>query len=190
MSTLLKRAYNYLDDNFECVRSIRRKCGIVRVKGVFEAECRDKDGNVKWKAKALNGSTNFGLQSFLENFFRASSNQTPWYISLVGATSYTTGFAVGDTSASHGGWAEFTNYSAGNRVAWGPAAAANGVITNTVAVAFTMTAGETLKGFFCINQNTKGGTTGVLWATALFATGDQVVVSTDVVNVTYTITLS
>lgn len=186
----LKKAFNYLDDNFSLVRSVRRKCGIYRIKGVFEAECRDKDGNLKWKDKALNGSTTVGLTNILDVYFRAATAPGTWYLSLVGATSYTTGFAVGDTMASHGGWAEFTGYSAGTRPAWGAAAASGGIVTNTVAVAFTMTSGETLKGFFAINNSTKGGTTGTLWATALFSTGDQVVVATDVVNLTYTITLT
>lgn len=156
------------------------------MKGKFIVECRDKDGNFKWKDEFKNGVTDAALTDILEKYFRGSAYTAAWYLSLIDASGFTA-LAAADTMASHAGWAEFQSYSNATRPSWSPAAAANKVITNTTAVAFTMTAGGTIKGFFCATVNTKGGTTGTLWATALFASGDQVVSNGDVLNVTYSV---
>jgi hypothetical protein len=94
--------------------------------------------------------------------------------------------AASDTMGSHAGWTEFTSYSQANRVAWGPGAAGSQSITNGTPATFDITGSGTVKGIFVANQNTKGGTTGTLWATALFPS-DVPVVNTDQLKVTYTV---
>jgi hypothetical protein len=188
--TLSKSLFCFLDDTFAFFRFARKMLGIIRIKGVFDVECRDKDGNLKWRKKAVNGVTTVGLNGILNSYFSTTGDPGAWYLGLISSVSYTA-LLPADTMAAHfPGWTESVNYSAITRPAWGPGAAAAGSMTNAVAVAFTMTAGETIKGFFCVNDNVKNGTGGILWATALFATDDQTVVASDVLNVTYTITMS
>jgi len=189
--TLSKSLFCFLDDTFAFFRFARKMLGIIRIQGTFDVECRDKDGNLKWKKQARNGVCTLGLNGILNSYFSTTADPGTWYLSLISSVSYSA-LSAADTMAGggHPGWTESSNYSSVPRPAWGPGAAAAGSITNASAVAFTMTAGETIKGFFCVNDSVKGGTSGILWATALFTTGDQTVVASDVLNVTYTITMS
>jgi hypothetical protein len=88
--------------------------------------------------------------------------------------------------ASHAGWTESTDYDEVSRVTWNPDAAASRAVTNSTTVDFTMNATKTIKGIFITSNNTKGGTTGTLWATAAFSSNASVV-ATDVLKVTYTV---
>jgi hypothetical protein len=55
---------------------------------------------------------------------------------------------------------------------------------------FSINATTTIAGAFLTSDNTKGGTTGVLFSVANFqAPGDRAVVSGDTLNVTYTFSL-
>lgn len=159
-------------------------------KGVFEVVCTDKDGNFKWKDKFSNGVADVGINKLLDVFFGATVKFATWYMGLIDSGSFT-GLSAGDTLASHAGWTEATGYTvaagATQRGTWTPAAASGKAVSNTVAVAFTMTGGATIKGFHLCSDQLKATTTGTIWATALFATGDQVVANSDILNVTYTI---
>jgi hypothetical protein len=157
-------------------------------KGFFTIEVTDKDGNVKGSYKIPNGVTDVGINKALDLlFFDSQTKITGWVIGLIDAAGYSA-VAAGDTMASHAGWVEFTDYSEANRVVWGPVAAAAQAIANTTPATFNITAAgaENLKGVFVVDQNTKGGTTGTLWATALFA-GDIPVTNGDQVKITYTV---
>ena len=119
-------------------------------------------------------------------FFGATQISTgSWVIGLISAAGYSA-LAAGDTMASHSGWAEFTSYSQANRVAWGPGAASGQAITNGTPAQFSITASGTLEGVFITDQNTIGGTSGDLWATALFS-ATVPVNNGDVIKITYTI---
>jgi len=50
-----------------------------------------------------------------------------------------------------------------------------------------MNATLTIAGFFLTSDAAKNGTLGTLWCTALFDGGEQDVVATDVIQVTYTL---
>ena len=65
------------------------------------------------------------------------------------------------------------------------------MITNTLnKAAFTINATATVGGAFLISNNTKGGTSGVLFSASDFQSpGDRVVASGDTLNVTYTFSL-
>jgi hypothetical protein len=65
------------------------------------------------------------------------------------------------------------------------------VITNTASpAAFNINATATVGGAFLISNNTKSGTTGILFSASDFAApGDRVVASGDTLNVTYTFSL-
>jgi len=161
--------------------------------GVFEVVCRDKDGNVKWTAQSHNLVVNVGLQDMNAKYFSGSSYTAAWYLGLYGAGA-SNNPAASDTMSSHAGWSEDSNYSEATRPActFGTATTADpSVITNSASPAtFSINASTTIGGAFLVSNNTKGGTSGVLFSAADFASpGDRSVVSGDTINVTYTFSL-
>jgi hypothetical protein len=66
------------------------------------------------------------------------------------------------------------------------------VATNSASPAsFTINATSTVGGAFLVSNSTKGGTTGTLYSAADFsAPGDRSVASSDILNVTYTLSLA
>lgn len=162
--------------------------------GKYTVECFDKDGNLKWVAETPNLVVNVGLQYMAGVALTSTSQITSWYVGLYGAAS-SNNPAAGDTMATHGGWTEVTDYTEATRPAATFAAATNAnpsVVTNTASKAvFTINNTVTVGGAFLTSNNTKGGTTGTLFSAADFqAPGDRSVVSGDILNVTYTFSLS
>ena len=161
--------------------------------GVFKATCIGPDGKVKWGTEARNLVVNQGLQDMNTKYFKGSSYTAAWYIGLYGAGSSNDPTA-NDTAASHPGFTEVTPYSNATRPActFGTATTADpSVIDNTSSAAsFTINATETVGGAFLISDNTKGGSAGVLFSAADFASpGDRSVVSGDTLVVSYTFSL-
>jgi hypothetical protein len=161
---------------------------VKRVKGVFKVE-HIRGGKVLSVQEFNNGVTNVGKDSMLDIMFHATTQITAWYLGLIDDAGTPT-LAATDTMASHPGWAEFTNYSEANRVAWAEDAASGQSITNSVAATFNISgAGGTVHGPFLVSNNTKSGSTGTLWATAAFA-APVAVSSGDQLKVTYTVSLT
>jgi len=161
--------------------------------GVFHFKCYDKDGNLKWEDKAHNLVVNVGLADMNDKYFSGSAYTATWYLGLVN-NSPTPSYAAGDTMASHAGWAESTDYTQANRptVTFGSATVADpSVIDNSGAVdVFTMNASVTIAGAFLTSNDTKGGTTGILFSASTFQSpGARTVVSGDTLNVTYEFSL-
>jgi hypothetical protein len=161
--------------------------------GVFKITARDKDGNFKWEAESHNLVVNGGLQDMNTKYFTGTSYTAAWYIGLYGAGASNTPNA-NDTASSHGGWTEVTAYSQATRpqCTFGTATTADpSVISNSASPAsYSINASVTVGGAFLISNNTKGGTTGVLFSAADFQSpGDRVVVNGDTLSVTYTFSL-
>ena len=161
--------------------------------GVFHFKCYDKDGNLKWEDKAHNLVVNVGLADMNDKYFSGSAYTATWYLGLVN-NSPSPSYAAGDTMASHAGWAESTDYTQSNRptVTFGSATVADpSVIDNSGSVdVFTMNASVTIAGAFLTSDDTKGGTTGILFSASTFQSpGARTVVSGDTLNVTYEFSL-
>jgi len=161
--------------------------------GVFTVVCYDKDGNHKWTAKTPNLVVNVGLADMNDKYFSGSGYTATWYLGLYGAAS-SNNPAAGDTMASHAGWTEVTDYSQSTRPAatFGSATVADpSVIDNSGSVAvFSINNTVTVGGAFLTSDDTKGGSTGILFSAADFqAPGDRNVVSGDTLNVTYQFSL-
>lgn len=161
--------------------------------GVFEVKCYDAEGKLKWEAQEHNLVVNVGLQDMNTQYFTGSGYTATWYLGLYGAAS-SNNPAAGDTMASHAGWTEETGYSQSTRPAcsFGTATTADpSVISNSGSPAtFSINATATIGGAFLTSDNTKGGTSGVLFSAADFAApGDRSVVSGDTITVTYTFSL-
>jgi hypothetical protein len=161
----------------------------IKPRGVFEVTLYDKDGNVKCKRKLNNGVVDVGINKLLDIMFGSDAKISTWYIGLISSSGYS-GLSSSDTMGSHGGWTEFTGYSDTDRQAWTAGSASGKAISNASPVTVTANTSGTVKGFFISSDDTKGGTSGVLWATSLFADGDMSVVSSDVIGVVYTVSAS
>jgi hypothetical protein len=135
----------------------------------------------------LNGIVDEGKDLILDVMFNdgVAIAQASWYIGLLDLSGFTA-LADDDTMASHSGWNEFTSYSEANRVAWGPGSASSESVTNSSPATFNVSGSGTVKGVFVTSNNTKSGTSGTLWATALFAS-DVPVSNGDQLKVTYTV---
>jgi hypothetical protein len=164
----------------------------VKAGGFFVVECFDKDGNLKWKEENHNLVVNVGLQDMNAQYFTGSSYTAAWYIGLYGAGASNTP-AASDTMSSHAGWTEVTDYSQSTRPActFGtPTTSDPSVATNTASPAsFSINGTTTVGGAFLTSNNTKGGTTGILFSASDFTGGDRSVVSGDTLTVTYTFSL-
>lgn len=154
--------------------------------GVFTLE-HYRDDKLLQTIKVKNGVTDVGINNILNIMFDALAQITTWYLSFIDESGFTA-VAAADTMASHAGWTEFTAYSSGTRPVWDPDASSSKVSVNSVTVDFTITGGAaTLKGVFLASDNTKSGTSGVLWATAIFST-DIPVTGGDLIKMTYSVT--
>lgn len=146
-----------------------------------------RDGKVYHEENVYNDIVNQGKNDLFEIMFHDGTQvaSSSWFIGLISLSSFSA-LAAADTMSSHGGWTEFTGYSQSTRVAWGPGTAASQSITNASAATFDINASGTVKGIFVCTNSTKGGTSGRLWATALFA-ADVPVANGDQLRVTYTV---
>jgi len=134
-----------------------------------------------------NGITIVGKNHILDVMFHGTSASSPWYVGLVDNSGFT-GFNENDTMSSHGGWTELEDYSESNRQAWDENAASGKIMDSASESEFSMDDTKTVKGIFIASNNTKGGSTGVLWSTAAFdSTVD--VVNGDTLRVTYEVVI-
>jgi len=165
---------------------IKGQGNFVPLSGKFSVEHRNKEGGLVATYDFPNAIVDEGLNHILDTQFNAGTAITAWNIGLVDNAGFST-FANADTMASHAGWTESTAYSELNRVGWGSAAAAGRAITNPVTSDFSIDATVTLRGIFITSDNTKGGTTGILWSTAAFAS-NVTANNGDTLRVTYSVT--
>ena len=133
-----------------------------------------------------NGVTDVGINNLLDIEFFTTAKISTWYLGVIDNSGFTA-LAAADTMASHAGWTEFQTYNEANRVTWVTGAASSKSITNATPASFNITGTATLNGIFAVSENTKGGTTGILWATGSFVTPIPVV-NGDILKITYTVT--
>lgn len=156
------------------------------LKGRFQIEHFDKDGNLKATYRVPNGIVDVGLNKILEDMFRGGTQSSTWYIGLVDNSGFSA-FANSDTMASHPGWSESTAYTEANRPQWVTSTATSRSITNPTTADFSINASVTLKGIFIVDNSTKGGTAGTLWSTASFASNVSAT-NGDTLKITYSVT--
>lgn len=185
----MKHAENMNAADFASAGLVRNSDALEQIgfAGTYHVECRDKDGNLKWVDEIKNLVTTVGKNNILDNHLSGSGYTAAWYMGLISSTSYTTGPAAGDTSASHGGWTEDVAYSQANRPTAAFSAAAAGVKALTAALTFSINGTTTIKGCFLISVATKGGTTGTLFSAGLFSGGDKAVASGDTLSASYSL---
>lgn len=161
------------------------------VVGRYHAECRDKNGVLKWSDAFDNLVTTLGKNDLLDKYFNGSAYTQTARMGLKGVGVA----AAGDTQASHAGWLEqglanAPTYS-GNRPSVTMGAAAAGSSTST-GVVFNITSSGTVAGCFINNGGsaTKDDTTGVLYSAGDFSGGSRALTNGDTLTVTYTATVT
>lgn len=157
------------------------------LRGTFHIEHVDRFGKLKGRYRMPNGIVDLGKDKIFNDMFNdgVQTANASWFIGLVDLSGFSA-LADADTMASHAGWNEFTSYSEANRVAWGSGAASSESVTNASPATFNINGSGTVKGVMVCTNNTKGGSSGVLWATALFA-ADVPVSNGDQLKITYTV---
>jgi hypothetical protein len=168
---------------------------LVRARGLADSlKCRNPVNLEHWRAgkligmyATLNDITNEGKNTIFDVMFNNATQiaNNSWFIGLISLASYSA-LAATDVMSSHAGWTEFTTYSQSTRVAWGSGASSGQSTTNASPAQFDITGSGTVKGVFITSNSTKSGTTGKLWATALFG-ADVPVTNGDQLKITYTV---
>ena len=161
-----------------------------KLKGKFEIEIRDENGNLISKSECHNILTTEGLNSLLNIMLHAATQIATWYcVMFEGNTTP----AAGDTYAVPN-WTEYQTYDETVRPAYVEAESTAKSTTNSANKAvFTANATKTLYGAALVGggsapatkANTAGG--GTLLCIGTFGTA-QPVIATNVVNLTYTVT--
>lgn len=151
-------------------------------RGVFKVTCRAPDGSVRWEIDFPNLVVTVGKNDLLDKYFLGSAYTAAFFVGLKTAGS----ISAADTMSSKS-WTEITAYSNVTRPAFTAAAASAGSTSNSASPAvFNINGTATVGGCFITTNNTKGGTTGILFSAADFAVARSVL-SGDTLTVTYTI---
>ena len=162
--------------------------GKIGIGGVFEIECYDKDGELKWKDDAHNMWVQEGRDYILNVIFKNGTRNDPLYVGLFEQETPSDDWTMSNNGTT---WHENTDYSESARQEF-----IDGDISGTTTrqldnddniATFSITASATLKGAFLTTDNTKGGTSGTLLCAATFDEGDRNVTNGDTVKVKYTV---
>ncbi len=157
-----------------------------KFRGHYKVTCYRTDGTIKWVEEGHNDITNFGLDQILGIMFVQLAQISNWFMGLIDSVSFSA-VADADLMNSHSGWIESTKYSESARPTITFDTVTSQKTETLPSVSFTSTEFQTLKGVFIVSNSTKGGTTGTLWATALFG-GDKDVDLGEELKVDYEIT--
>lgn len=139
-----------------------------------------------WTDEFHNLVVTTGLNDLLDKYFKGSSYTAAHY---VGLTDGSPTFAAGNTMASHAGWAEVTDYSQSNRPSLTLGTVASGSVDNSASKAnFSITGTVTVGGAFVTTNNTKGGTTGILYGGGALTEGNRSLINGDSLAIGITLT--
>jgi hypothetical protein len=171
----------------------------VKAKGRYVVE-HWRDGKRINEYHFDNGIVDEGKNKLLDTMFNNATAITAWYMSLIDNAGYTAladDDAYDDIDQAGNGWDEFQAYeiaaNATNRGVWASDTASGQSVTNSTVTTFDITGTATVKGLFVCggiaNAQLKGNHEpgGLLWATALFGSGDVAVQNGDQLKVTYTV---
>lgn len=147
----------------------------------YRFECFDAAGNLKWAEAVHNLITTQGKNDILDKYLKGSGYTAAWFLGLKGEGSA----AAGDTLASHGGWAEVSDYS-GNRpaITWGSTAAGSNTANS---ISFVLTDDADIAGAFVCSA--ASGTSGILYSVVELSRVRELV-ATDQINISQTITMT
>lgn len=182
--SFIKRISKQLKLDTQVISSLKTVMGDKRLSTHYQVECI-RHGKVLWVEKFDNLVVDEGLNDSLDKHLKGSTYTAAWY---VGVTTTSNTFAAGDTMASHAGWTESSTYDEATRPALTLGTVASKSVDNSASKAvFTISGTVTLQGAFVTSNNTKGGSTGILYGGGAFSQARSLV-DNDVLNVTITCT--
>jgi hypothetical protein len=165
------------------------------LKGRFDFECYDKDGNLKWKDTIDNVVCTVGKNVALDAFLSGSPYTVVGpFMGLISSVGYGAGPVAGDTMTSHPGWTEAgganaPTYTAPRKTAaWSAASAGSKALS--AALVFAITATGQINGAFMVYGtgalSTIDNTAGTLLSAGTFAAFKSVS-NGDTLNVSYSL---
>lgn len=163
--------------------------GSVHVMGHWHIRAFDPDGNLIHEDEIHNIVVNEGLDHLLDVTLSAATQTATWYVGLTDGNPTTD---PTDTLSSHAGWTEVTAYDETNRPEWVDGGVSSQSVDNSGSTAtYTINSGSTtIGGAFLASDNTKGGTTGILYSVGAFSGSDVTLSSGSTLEVTATFTTS
>jgi hypothetical protein len=169
---------------------------VIACRGMWEFEARDPNGNLLWRDGFDNLVVDEGLNEMLGLMLDRSTSpaytkQTAWYIGLVVETG-SPAYAASDTLSTNPNWNEVTAYSEANRQTFTDGGVSAKSLDNSASKAtFTINADSTvLDGGLLASNNTKGGTTGILYSVGAFTGGQKTLDTNDTIDVQATFTIA
>lgn len=104
--------------------------------------------------------------------FRGATKRAAWYVAPIDGTDMETDgtvvAAAADTSASHAGWTELTNYDEATRPQWSPTQADDTILANTTMMTLTATTNMTIGGYALFSSSTKSETASMLMGAKIY----------------------
>jgi hypothetical protein len=148
--------------------------------GTFYVECF-RGGKLLWKEPIKNLVVNEGLQNAIDSSLLNGSQITAWYVGLLSNVTPLAAWTM-----TNAGGAEVTAYDEASRPVWTGVRSAE-LASNTASKSlFTIDTNDTdIYGAFLASNNTKGGTTGTLFAAGLFASPRTGLQDDDELYITY-----
>lgn len=200
---MIKETGGYGDSAIATLNTGAQANETLGIEGFYHVECRDKDGNLKWKESFPNLVNEVGKQLMFDTLLSTSGTYTTVgpFLGLISGSTPTFGTGT-DTMTSHAGWTEFTNYTVGGSpvrgtAVFGAATSTGSTPTNVTtctatAITYTITGvGGTIGGCFLVTgsgaSSTQGNTGGVLYSAGAFAVA-KITTLGDTVAVTYSTT--
>ena len=173
----------------ELMKALKNKVR-VKARGVYHVE-HIRNGEVIHTQEVDNIVVDEGLNHMLDVALSNGSQNSTWYLGIY-KNNYTP--VAGNTASTFAGAGVANEISSEvdetTRPIWTEAGASAKSITNSASPAvFTANTTVAAYGAFLISNATMGGTTGVLMSAAKFAAVRNLV-DTDVLNVTYTLTIA
>jgi hypothetical protein len=160
-------------------------CAILNV---WTFEIWTPHGKRRYRRRFKNAIPTTALTDAAAVLLGAGTQKTTWYGGLIDDDGFDE-LAAADTIGSHPGWTEFTDYDEATRQLWTPGTPSGGIITNPTAMRFTVTNGATVTGAILVSNSTKGGSTGLLWATGPLPV-KQILIPGELVRVYYQLTVA
>ena len=157
----------------------------LKAKGYLSWEF-ERPGLFLLRSRDPNTVTNDGIHHLLDVAFRDGTKEPDWYFGLINNAGYTALAPTTDVMDSHPGWTEFTAYDEAARQQWSPGEPDNRSITNGTLMVWNFNATGNVRGAFACSDDTKSGTTGVLWTSLLLA-NVLAVQNGDILRATYTL---
>lgn len=147
-----------------------------------------RNGEVIEEFSDHNLVVNEGLNNILNVMFNSGTQTTTWYLGLFEGNYTPVSTVTAGTIASAA--TETTAYTSSTRPEYVEASASSQAITNSAnRASFVFNASKTIYGAFLVSNNTKGGTSGVLFSAARFSSA-KAVESGDELLLTYTFSAS